>query len=56
MFEVVAFAFVACVAFVVIGKTVTPDHHPDPEAWKHIGEHDRLYYMRRGKKRTYVRP
>ena len=51
MFEVVAFAFVVSVAFVVIGKTVVPDHRANPEAWKHIREHDRVYYMRRGNRK-----
>ena len=48
MFEVVAFAFLVSVAFVVIGKTVMPNHHPNPKAWKHIRDHDRVYYMRSG--------
>ena len=48
MFEVVAFALVVSVAFVAIGKSVMPDHHVYPKAWKHIREHDRVYYMRRG--------
>ena len=47
MFEVVAFAFVVSVAFVVAGKTVVPAHHPNPKAWKHIRDHDRVYYTRR---------
>ncbi|MDE0207530.1 MAG: hypothetical protein OXP66_16075 [Candidatus Tectomicrobia bacterium] len=49
MFEVVALAFVVSVAFVVFGKTVAPDHHPDPKSWKRIREHGRVYYMRRGR-------
>lgn len=50
MFEVVAFAFVVSVAFVAFGKTLVPDRHPNPKAWKHIREHDRVYYMRRARK------
>ena len=51
MVEVAAFAVVVSVAFVVIGKTVMPDLHPDSKAWKHIREHDRVYYMRRGRRK-----
>ena len=51
MFEVLAFAFVVSVAFVALGKTVAPDHHPNLKAWKHIREHDRVYYMRRGNRK-----
>ncbi|MCY4514493.1 MAG: hypothetical protein OXC69_05080 [Candidatus Tectomicrobia bacterium] len=50
MFEVVAFALVLSVAFVVVGKTVESDHHPNPKGWKHIREHDRVYFMRRGRR------
>lgn len=49
MYEVVAFAFVVSMAFVVIGRTLLPEHHSYPRAWKHIRDHDRVYYMRRGK-------
>lgn len=45
MIEVVAFALVASVAFVVIGKTVPHHHHP--RAWKHIDDASRVHYMRR---------
>ena len=48
MVEVIAIALVVAVAFVVLGKTVAPDHQPDPKGWKHIHDHDRVYYMRRG--------
>lgn len=48
MFEVVAFALVVSVAFVAIGKSIMPEHPLYPKAWKHIREHDRVYYMRRG--------
>ena len=48
MFETVAFAFVASLAFVAIGRTVVPHHHPDRKAWKRIHAHDRVYYMKRG--------
>ena len=51
MVEVVAFAFAVSVAFVAIGKNVVPDHHPNPKGWKHIREHDRVYYMRRGRRK-----
>ena len=50
MFEGVAFAFVVSVAFVVVGKAMVPVHHPSPKAWKRIRAHDRVYYMRRGRK------
>ena len=45
MIEVVTFAFVVSVAFVLIGKAV-PHHHP--RAWKHIDDASRVHYMRRG--------
>ena len=51
MVEVAAFAVVVSVAFVVVGKTVMPDHHHNPKAWKHIRGHDRVYYMRRGRRK-----
>ena len=51
MVEVVAFAFAVSVAFVVIGKNVVPHHHPKPRGWKHIREHDRVYYIRRGRRK-----
>ena len=46
MIEVMAFAFIASVAFVVIGKKTVPDHHP--KFWKHIDNSDRVYYLRSG--------
>lgn len=49
MFEVVAFAFVVSVAFVAIGRTAMRDHRSSPKGWRHIREHDRVYYMRRAK-------
>ena len=51
MFEGVAYAFVISVAFVLIGKTVAPDHRPSPRGWKHIRDHDRVYYMERGRRK-----
>lgn len=51
MLEVVAFAFVVSVAFVLIGKTVAPDHQPNPRGWKRIWDHDRVYYMGRGQRK-----
>ena len=45
MIEVVAFAFIVSVAFVLLVKTV-PHHYP--RAWKHIHDHSRVHYMRRG--------
>ena len=44
MIEVVAFALVASVAFVLIGKTM-PHHHP--KSWKHIDDASRVHFMRR---------
>lgn len=49
MFEIAALAFVVSVAFIVVGKTVGPEH-PNPRAWKHIHAHGRVYYMQRGRK------
>ena len=45
MIEVVAFALVVSVAFVLIGKTVPHHHHPG--SWKHIDDASRVHYMRR---------
>ena len=50
MFEAAALAFIVSVALVVIGKITVSDHRPKPKAWRHIREHDRVYYMRRGHK------
>ena len=47
MIEVVAFAFIVSVAFVLIGKTVSRHHHHHPRAWKHIDDHSRVHFMRR---------
>ena len=46
MIEVMAFAFIASVAFVVIGKVSMSDHHP--KFWKHIHNSNRVYYLRSG--------
>lgn len=43
MIEVVTFAFIVSVAFVLIGKTV-PHHYP--KSRKRIHHHDRVHYMR----------
>ena len=48
MFEVVAIALVVSVAFVVVGKSVAPRYHSSPRSWRHIRDHDRVYFMRRG--------
>ena len=45
MTEVVAFALIVSVAFVLIGKTVPHHHHP--RSWKHIDDASRVHYMRR---------
>ena len=48
MIEVVAFALVASVAFVLIGKTMPHHHHHHhPKSWKHIDDASRVHFMRR---------
>ena len=51
MIEVVAFALVVSVAFVLFGKTMPHHrHHHHPRSWKHIDDASRVHFMRRSRR------